>query len=227
VPPDQSVAGQLKKKVLTARDNPSQLFGETEYRYGPDRNLLKAEVYHFRDNQRVMGEYTEYSYDNAGRQAGSDNYVRHASGDFRLFAQTVFEYADGLLVRETITYPAQVVTVITYEYAEGRLVKKSFLDGNNALHYYLAFEYDGAGKLTGETNFLPSGTPTQFVRYTYRNGLRQEKNTFSGDPARPERELWSTIRYGYDGQNRLAFEKTEYISPLSSSIFPTVRYEYY
>ncbi|MBD0254162.1 MAG: hypothetical protein ICV83_00470 [Cytophagales bacterium] len=224
--PDRSAAGQLKKKVLTARDNASQVFGETEYRYGPDQRLLRAEDFHFRDNQRVMREYTAYAYDNAGQPVRNANYVRHASGDFRLFAETVFEYAGGLPVRETTTYPAQVA-VTTFEYAEGRLVKKSFWDGNNTLLYYVVLAYDGSGKLAGETNFLPSDTPTQFVRYAYRNGLRQEKQTFNGDPAGPKPELWSTIRYAYDGQNRLASETTEYINPLSSAIFPTVRYEYY
>jgi hypothetical protein len=224
--PDRSVAGQLKKKVLTARDNPSQVFGETEYRYGSGPRLLRTELYYYRDNQRQLGEYTEYSYDNAGQQTRSAQYMRNASGDFQLYAETVFEYADGLLVRETTTYPAQV-SVTTYEYAAGNLVKKSFLDRKNELLYYVVFEYDGAGKLTGETNFIPSGTPTHFVRYAYRNGLQQEKKAFSGDPAGPKPDLWLAIRYAYDNQNRLTLETTEYISPFSSAIYPTVRYEYY
>jgi hypothetical protein len=224
--PDQSLMGQLKKKVLVARDNPTQVMSETEYVYGPDQRLLKTESYFFRDNQRVMSEYTEYSYDNEGRQVRSAQHVRSALGNFTIYAQTVFEYADGLLVRETVSYPAQVA-VTTYEYAEGRLAKKSFLDGKNTVLYYTVYEYDGEGKLTGETNLTDPGITTNFVRYTYRNGLRQERQTFRGDAAGPNPELWSTIRYSYDVQQRLVFETTEYIHPLSSTIFPNVRYEYY
>jgi hypothetical protein len=224
--PDRAVKGQLKKKVLLDLDNPSQVLSETEYQYGPGPRLLKAENFYFQDNQRILADYTQHVYDTEGQPVRSDNYVRDASGAFKLYTQTVFEYADGLPVRETITYPAQIA-VTTYEYTEGRLVKTSFFDGTNKLLYYLVFGYDGAGKLTGETTFTDAGAPTRFVRYAYQNGLRVEKRTFIGDPAAPKPELWSFVRYAYDGQNRLASEKTEYINPLSSAIFPPVRYEYY
>jgi hypothetical protein len=225
--PDASVTAALKKKVLVANDNPSQVFNETEYRYGPDQRLFKTETYSFGDNQRVMREYTEYAYDTEGRQVRSANYVLHSSGDFQLFSETVFAYADGLLVRETATYPAQVSSAIAYEYAEERLVKKSFVDDKNTAFRYLIFEYDGAGKLTGETNFNHLDKPTEFARYAYRNGLRVEKQTFINGLTGSKPELWSTIRYAYDAKNRLVFEKTEYISPLSSAIFPSIKYEYY
>jgi hypothetical protein len=45
--PAHSLAGQLKKKVLVARDNPNLIIGETEYAYGPDQKLQKAESYFF------------------------------------------------------------------------------------------------------------------------------------------------------------------------------------
>jgi|GEM_PF-3157853 len=225
--PDLSVPGLLKKKVLLAREDPARVLGETEYQYGPDRRLLKEESYYFRDNQRVLGEYTGYRYDNEGRQVGSTRHIQHASGNFMVYAETVFAYAGGLLVRETVSYPA-LVAVTTYEYAADRLVKKSFLDGSNELLHYTVYAYDGAGNLAGETNFAAPGTPTYFVQYTYQNGLRQVRQMFRGDPggsAAPE--LWSTIRYGYDAQKRLVTEKTEYINLLSSAVFPTIRYEYY
>jgi YD repeat-containing protein len=173
-----------------------------------------------------MSEYTEYGYDNEGRQVRSTQYLRNASDQFSMYAETVFEYTAGLLARETVSYPAQVA-VTTYEYAGGRLAKKSFLDGNDKLLHYTVYQYDGAGNLTGEANFTDSGSPARFVRYTYRNGLREVQQTFSGDPAGPTPTLWSTIRYGYDAQKRLVSEETEYINPLSSAIFPMVKYEYY
>ncbi len=228
VPPDASVTAPLKKKVLVANNNPSQVLGETEYAYGPDQRLLKTETYAYPDNRRVLREYTEYTYDTGDQPVRSANYVRHSSGDFLLFFETVFEYAGGLLVRETTNhYQAQNNGVTTYEYAGGRLVKKSFVDDNNTPLRYLVFEYDRAGKLTVETNFNHSNIPTEFARYVYRNGLREEKQIFINGLIGPKPELWSTIRYTYDIQNRLVFEKTEYTNPLSSSVSPSVRYEYY
>jgi hypothetical protein len=106
-------------------------------------------------------------------------------------------------------------------------VKKSSLDGKNKLLHYTVYEYDGLGKLTTKTNFIDSGRPSNFVHYTYRNGLRQLRQMFGGDPAGPSPELFSTIRYAYDAQKRLVFETTEYISPYSSSLSPSVKYEYY
>jgi hypothetical protein len=226
VPPDAAATARLKKKIFVAKDNPSRVLGETEYGYGPDQRLLKSETYSYQDQRRVMHEYTEYTYDTGSQPVRSANYVRHSSGDFRLLTETVFEYAGGLPVRETTTTSAQIAA-ITYEYAEGRLVKKSFLDGKNKLLHYTVYAYDGAGTLTGETNHTDAGIITYFVQYTYRNGLRQQRQMFSGDPAGPNPPLWSTIRYAYDARNRLVFEKTEYINPLSSAIFPSVRYEYY
>ncbi len=173
-----------------------------------------------------MGEYTKYGYDNEGRQVRSVQYVRNASNTFVLYAETVFEYANGLLVRETVSYPAQVAVTI-YKYAEGRLVKKSFLDGKNTPLHDPVYAYEGEGKLMGETNLIDLGITTSFVRYTYRNCLRQERQMLSGDRARSNPPLWSTIRYAYDAQNRPVSEKKEYISPLSSAGFPTGKYEYY
>lgn len=224
--PDLSVQGQLKKKLYVATDDPSRVLYATEYEYGPDQKLLKTATYSFRDDQPVLQEYTEYAYDDLGLPDSSIQYTLTASGTFLPFLQSDFEYRQGVLVRETVASAAHT-SYYTYEYAADRLVRKSYFEGSNTLLRHTDFQYDDLGKLIRETTVDAAGKPYAYAQLTYRNGLLFQREEFSGDPESGKADLWRRIRFSHNSQKRLAFEKTDYVSPLSSAIHPSVRYEYY
>lgn len=225
--PDLSAPGQLKKKFLVANDDPSQVFEETEYQYGPDGKLTKTEVFYFFSGTIKLVEYTLYTYDGAGRPDRHTTYRVHPTeaDQFPLYSETFFEYTGDLLTQETVKSQSGQY-VYTYEYDGGRLVEKSTLSGSNPFRS-TEYTYDAAGQLTRETTYDNANGLVGYVEYAYRDGLPRERKRFAYDPVRQVPNLWTAVQYSYDAQNRVSLEATTYVNPLSSATFPSVRYEYY
>jgi hypothetical protein len=225
--PDLSEPAQIKKKFLVANDDPSRVFQETAYQYGPDGKLTKTEVFSYFNGQSKLSEYTEYTYDSTGRPARHTTYrLNNLPGPgLSLYSETIFEYKGDLLTRETVQSQFEQYEY-TYEYAGDRLVKKSTVAGSSWLPY-TEYAYDAAGQLTRETTYDDANGLVGYVEYAYQNGLRREQKSFKHDPVRQAPNLWTTVQYAYDARNRVTLEATTYVNPLSSATFPSVRYEYY
>ncbi len=212
----------VKRKAVYAIDGATEPWAQYVYAYDAAGRLAEITRRAAPDG-KVYG-YERYTYAGDRQQPGrkEDYHLQHDE-TFALLASTRYTYDGDRLAEEVTTYPQSGAGAerITYDYADGRLVRKSFY-GGDALQHFLRYTYDSDGKAAGEYTYDADGSPTTHVVFRYDDGRRTGMDVFLAATGEHVRAL----RYEYDASGRLAGETLEVLVLWSSMASFRIRYEY-
>jgi len=150
----------------------------------------------------------------------------------RILYEQVFEYREGLLVKETMSDRFEIVSLTSYELDSDGLVKKQIKqDARGNIVSIRSFEYDGE-ILASTTASDGNGIPLLIIEYEYQDGIlvfaeyKLPDGTTDGsfervleeglvtreNIIRPDGSIVSSILYKYD-EDRIV-EEAQYIGDL-------------
>jgi hypothetical protein len=219
----------LRKKSYCNSPSCDVINVEEIYSYDPDGKLRRIDSkYRTASGNFELQWYQEHTYNAAGELTGKIRFGKHGViPGWVSYEEVQYEYENGLLKVEKNYFnqhpsETKVLTgIITYEYSDGKVTGKTWLDATNKLQYRVSNEYK-KGVLSKETYFDFENKPNRTFEHKFAGNRRQ-----IGEYLINSKEQLALIEKNYDAKGRLSTQETKVNNPLLCSLPPgLIKYSY-
>lgn len=170
-------------------------------------------------------EYNIYQYDQEGRLILTSNFTANKNvptGFINLQTQVYIYSKEGKMEKSITYYPVISQSEYdVYKYKNNMLDRKEHYGTSGALESYTTYTYDKVGKLILERYYAANNQLTNYIQYSFTDGLNTRSVTFSST-GEAIRKVINTYDSNY---NLIRSESKELVSYSSRTDF-TAQYEY-
>lgn len=198
-----------------------------EYQYDDLGRISKVTHPFFKDGEvSDIVSYDVYEYNTAGQLIKIKKYNKNLTFGYINIENNIFVYNQtGNKEKEITEYP-QINTsqyaIFSYS-ANNKLLETQKFDTNNKLSSYISNSYNVSGQLVKETFYGADGAILFYTLHTYSQGLLSLSVVYGGPQMGKVRE----VSRKYDNNNNLISVSSKELSPYSSLMDNTLKYEYY